>query len=492
VTRLARPAVDPAAMMAEPDFRHVKQAIVSITGLQYYDDKEQALAERAEQQRHRLGCSRPDYLHRVLGSGGDEMAALIDEITIGETYFFRYPAQFDALRRVVLPERLSHRRRDRVLRIWSAGCSTGAEPYSIAITLRREFAVATAGWDIALLATDINRKALAQARSGSFTAWELRDSPESLKKACFVQDGRRWLLRSEYRDLVEFRYQNLVTGIEAFARDHANDFDVILCRNVMIYFSPALMRRLIHLFSECLTDGGWLFVGHAEPYFEIANVLSPVRVENVTLYRKGDVGLAAAFPGDAGHEPGVAAADVEEWIRGEQDLVPAAMPSGTTPSPADDRLADAVPIPVPVPPPAQPPAPVLDGSALRNIRRHADAGRWDEAVAACEQALRQYPMDPALRYVHGLVCEQIGASDVAEDAFGRAIYLERNFALAHFHIGLCQVRRKDHRAAKRSFANAMRILDGHDPHEVLAMSEGLTASELRELTRVQIAALAGR
>jgi chemotaxis protein methyltransferase CheR len=81
---------------------------------------------------------------------------------------------------------------------------------------------------------------------------------------------------------------------------------------------------------------------------------------------------------------------------------------------------------------------------------------------------------------------------VAEDAFGRAIYLERNFALAHFHIGLCQVRRKDHRAAKRSFANAMRILDGHDPHEVLAMSEGLTASELRELTRVQIAALAGR
>jgi chemotaxis protein methyltransferase CheR len=494
--------LDPAALAAEPDFRRLKRAIVDAVGLEYYSDKEQTLAERAEQQRNRIGCSRPDYLRRVLGpSGSEEMAALIDELTIGETYFFRYPAQFDALRNVVLPECLARRASDRTLRIWSAGCSSGAEPYSVAIMLRRDFAGPTAGWNIEILGTDINRKALAQARRGSFTDWELRESSDAMKSACFVEEERRWSLRPQYRDLVEFRYQNLVAEIDTITRDYAGYFDIILCRNVMIYFSPALMRRLVRLFNDCMARGGWLFVGHAEPYFEIASILPPVRLEGVTLYRRSDTDTAAAavalpdpaatwaFPddrkldGEAFDEPD----DAATLPRPQMPLSPAVADGTAGTQPAGRDAGPDHPVAAPDVHPA-----ALSNSTLTSIRLHADAGQWDAAMEVCEEALQRYPMDPAVRYAHGMLCEQIGAPAAAEDAFGRAIYLDRNFALAHFHIGLCQVRRKDHKAARRSFSNAIRILDGREPHAVLEMSEGLTVEELRELTRIQMTALSGR
>ena len=134
--------------------------------------------------------------------------------------------------------------------------------------------------------------------------------------------------------------------------------------------------------------------------------------------------------------------------------------------------------------PAPPPP-----SALDTIRRHADAGEWSAAIEACAQALRRTPMDAAIHYVLGLIHEQLGATEAAEASFARAIYLERDFALAHFHNGLCCARRGEHRAARRSLANVLRILDGLDPRSTLAQGDGLTVRELRDLTLIQTRAL---
>lgn len=473
----SRTAASSAEFLLMQDFARLKRAVIETIGLQYYEDKDLVLAERAEQRRAILGCSRADYLHRVLGPGdGEELAALVDEITIGETYFYRYPAQFETLRRIVLPERLAYRQPDRRLRIWSAGCASGAEPYSVAITLRRHFAVPTAGWDISILGTDINRKLLAQARRAVYSDWDLRGETSELKDACFDRHADGWHLRPGYRERVEFRRQNLVTEIERFAVDHSGAFDIIFCRNVMIYFSAALTRRLIRLFSDCLAEGGWLIVGHAEPYFEIANLLAPVRLEGVTLYRKSDGPVAA---GRRRPEP---LAEPQEPLL---EPLPWDLPSPGSwradapmigPGASAERSATTAPAP---PPP----------SALDTIRRHADAGEWSAAIEACAQALRRTPMDAAIHYVLGLIHEQLGATEAAEASFARAIYLERDFALAHFHNGLCCARRGEHRAARRSLANVLRILDGLDPRSTLAQGDGLTVRELRDLTLIQTRAL---
>jgi len=475
VRPLARLARDAATFIAEPDFGRLKRTVIDTIGLQYYDDKDLALAERAEQRREALGCGRAEYLRRVLApDNGEELAALVDEITIGETYFFRYPAQFEALSRVVLPERLAYRQPDRSLRIWSAGCASGAEPHSVGIMLRRQFAVATAGWDVSILGTDINRKLLAQARRGVYGDWDLRGETTELKDACFVRKADGWHLRPAYRDAVEFRHQNLVTEIDSFVAGHGGAFDIIFCRNVMIYFSPALTRRLIRRFSDCLADGGWLIVGHAEPYFEIANLLTPVRLEGVTLYRKSDEAVARDRRRlEPAAEPPAPAIEPLPW-----DL-PAAS-TWRDSAPAVEPVASiAPPKPVEAPP----------VGALETIRRHADAGEWPLALEACAQALRRTPMDAAVHYVQGLVHEQVGDSAAAGEAFSRAIYLERDFALAHFHNGLCCARRGDHRAARRSLSNVLRILDRQRSDDVVAHGDGLTVRELRELTRIQAAAL---
>ncbi len=461
-------AVSAAAFLHEPDFARLKRAVIETVGLQYYEDKDESLAERAEHRRLAVGCGRTEYLRRVLDPGNPELAALIDEITIGETYFFRYPQQFEALRQVVLPERLAWRQPDRSLRVWSAGCASGAEPYSVAITLRQHFAAATEGWNVSILGTDINRKVLAQARRGDYSEWELRGDTSGLKSSCFTGSKGRWRLRPEFREPVEFRHQNLVTDIDAFVDGHHGLFDIIFCRNVMIYFSPALIRRLIRRLSDCLVDGGWLFVGHAEPYFEIANLLTPVSLEGVTLYRKtADAGLAQ-----------------RRRVAPPLEEPPApALPAWPDP-PESTWLREA---PAAPPPPTVEPAPAP--SAFDRIRRHADAGEWPDALAACAQALEHAPMDAAVHYVQGLIYEHIAAPAAAEESLSRAIYLDRNLVLAHFHAGRCQARRNDRRAAQRSFNNVLRILENQAPDGAVAMGDGLTARELRELAELQLAAL---
>lgn len=486
------------AVVADPGFRRLKQKVIATTGLQYYADNDQTLAERIEQRRVTLGCGRADYFRRILDLGdAEELAALVDNITVGETYFFRYPEQFEALRRIVIPERIARCPADRTLRIWSAGCASGAEPYSLAILLRRDLADVIAGWRYSILGTDINRQAVASAQAGLFSNWELRTATDDMKRQCFVEADTRWSLRPEYREGVRFEYQNLVTDIDTFADTHRGGFDIIFCRNVMIYFGPELMRHLLRRFGDCLAPGGWLIVGHAEPYFEIANFFSPTKVAGATIYRKLDGNAAhdeerGDWPSapDSSHEP------VRGYIHVALDdgpLNPFAFPC-MAPVAAFENTAGAPPA-LPADSPASATGAVSAAStatALEIVRRHADTGAWNAAIEACEQAMLRHPLDAALHYARALIFEHIGTLAETEQALGRAIYLDRAFALAHYHLGRCRATRDDKKAAAQSFANALKILAGRDDTAALTMGDGLTVSELRELIRVQLELLEAR
>ncbi|HEY3997654.1 MAG TPA: protein-glutamate O-methyltransferase CheR, partial [Candidatus Xenobia bacterium] len=277
-------------LIADAAFGALQERIIEQTGLAYYRGREQELAMHVGHRMAALGVtSLPAYLQRL--SSHAELDTLAQALTIGETYFFRYQEQFDALRDRVLPELILERSSLRRLRIWSAGCATGPETYSLSILLQHDFGARLQGWDVQIVGTDINREFLARAEAGIYVEWAFRGVPDAVRAAFFERNGETWRVRANYRNGVHFQYHNLVTHPFPSLVNGLAAFDIILCRNVFIYFDLSTQHRLIRQFTDSLVDGGWLLVGHAESNLELFRGLETVSVPGSTLYRKAPAPL---------------------------------------------------------------------------------------------------------------------------------------------------------------------------------------------------------
>ncbi|HLO75181.1 MAG TPA: protein-glutamate O-methyltransferase CheR, partial [Magnetospirillum sp.] len=257
-------AVALSAVVADPFFQRLKSLVIQNTGMAFYEDKDEDLARIVAARMGETGdtsCAR--YLDLISDQvrGREEMDALVAELTIGETYFFRHKEQFDALRDIILPEVLARNESVRRLRIWSAGCATGPEPYSVAILLKREFGARIAGWHVSIIGTDINQKFLARAREGRYDEWAFRATPDDVRRECFEPVGKQWVIKPEYKSGVTFQYHNLIKNRFPSLLDNLAGLDVIICRNVVIYFSRETVAGLVPCFHETLVDGGWLVMG---------------------------------------------------------------------------------------------------------------------------------------------------------------------------------------------------------------------------------------
>jgi chemotaxis protein methyltransferase CheR len=299
---------DYAVLLADPGYPRLKQYLIEATGLGYYDDKDADLARRLSVRLASSGtrdCT--TYLNRLADPrcGAAELDALIGGVVIGETSFFRHREHFDALRDVVLPDLAGRRAASRRLRIWSAGCAGGCEPYSVSILIRRDLGALFAGWEITILGTDINRESLAEAREGVFEDWAFRSTPDEVRRACFTREGKRWRLAPAYKEGVTFQLHNLVE------HPFPSPVDLIICRNVMIYFGAERMQRTIREFFETLTPAGWLLVGPSEPNMTCFTQFRPVNAPGVTLYRKSEQPVMLAIdllPDAPGPRPAVSPA----------------------------------------------------------------------------------------------------------------------------------------------------------------------------------------
>jgi chemotaxis protein methyltransferase CheR len=215
---------------------------------------------------------------------GEALAAMIDALTTNYTGFFREPAHFAFLRGTVLP---AARAEGGELRIWSAGCATGEEPYSIAMSALEELGPAAAG-RVRILATDISTRALAMAARGAYPAERCEGIPPLLQQRCLLRGDGAWRgwrrMRDELRGMVEFRRVNLMEPLERLGA-----FPLIFCRNVMIYFDRPTREGLVRRLAANLHPGGWLFVGHAESLTGLDHRLEYVQP---AVYRKPGASLA--------------------------------------------------------------------------------------------------------------------------------------------------------------------------------------------------------
>jgi len=420
-----------------------------------------------------------DYFD-VLSHNEDEFKELMNLVTINETSFFRFPAQFDALREHVIPELLHGRDpRNQSFRVWSAGCSTGEEPYSIAMTLLDSEAQ-TRQMRCEVLGTDVSTQALERAKLAVYPAKSLTSLPQTSVQRWFeaVRGGHRPV--DAVRQIVGFAYHNLIK--EPYPTTFSSNWDIIFCRNVTIYFRPESTRRVVDNFYEALNPGGFLFIGHSETLTSISQRFEPVEIGGVFLYRKPRD--RSVFAG--GFEPTVRPVRTPRPRTAELPR-PHPVPARERPKPA--------PAPEPVPPRASvaPVASTVEAEKFvaearelleqgeprkaramaelalatdaRNIpallvRAHAgaDTGDLASAIADANAALAVDPLLAQAHYILGIIHLRQEDAHRATSEFKRTIYVDRDFVLAHFNLANIYRAQGDFDDACREYENTLRAL----------------------------------
>ncbi|HEY5313669.1 MAG TPA: protein-glutamate O-methyltransferase CheR [Pirellulales bacterium] len=468
----------------DPLYAELKRHIVEMTGLAYYLDKDIELASHIE---HRLETRQisecGSYLEMLLGqsSGPAELDALIASLTNGETFFFRHQELFDALAGQVIPELIDRNRSRRQLRIWSAGCANGAEPYSLSILLEREFGPQLVGWDITIVGTDINRDFLLQGERGEFSEWSLRSIGDDLQASCFRRSDQIWTIDDAYRRGVQFRYHNLVQHPFPALIDEPSAFDLILCRNVMIYFAPPIIRRLVGQFHDCLVPGGWFAVGPAEPNVDLFRAFETVNAAGAVLYRRRQrpavANTASSQAAPAGALPATPLVEPGPRLRArlprDQAQLSAMAHCRSMLAPAAARRE---------------PASTFQ-QTLANAQLKLNLGQSEAAADCCQRLMAAERLNPLVHFYDALVAEHRGRHGETERALRRAIYLDRDFVLAHYHLGLVLLRKQDVRGAQRSFRNVLALLERREAAEMFPDADGLTVGALRDLTDMQLEVL---
>ena len=285
--------------------RLFRQIISEKSGLYIREQDNKKLIDTISSRIKILRLSSENEYYQLLNSDKNkpECQEFITSLTTGETYFFRDKGQFSLLKNYLLPELIEKQMKDKTLKIWSAGCSTGEEAYSIAILIRElmqnylnpKSAIQIPNfddWDILILGTDINEAAIKKARLGFYRDWSFRMVSEDVKKQWFrkVKDG--WKIDKGIIEMVNFEHIDLINDDYPDYKSMLHDMDLILCRNVFIYFIPDVVSRVILKLNETLNDGGYLMTGHAElPQQAIANLRPKVFPESVVYKKSSELGV---------------------------------------------------------------------------------------------------------------------------------------------------------------------------------------------------------
>lgn len=448
------------------------------------------------------------YVDRLEKEGGDEeLRALMPLVTVGKTEFFRDAVQFRALRKII-PDLLKQARREmRRLCIWSAGCATGEEPYSLAMVLA-DLDVELDGADI--LATDVNPQAVEVAAAGRFAPHRMGGVPDASLSRHFAREGAFFAARPELRSRVRFQPHNLAApGHYPLPKD-GPPWDLILCRNVLIYFEREGMVRVLQRFYDALASGGFLALGYSESLFRVNIDFELTEVLGAFLYRRPR-SASAATPDKPAREAHPKPPTRTSTTR----LTPKHGPRVTP-----RQVVKAGP----------PPSPATLHEPLEDANALMEQGRFEEASKRLEKEIAKTPDNLALLLTHGnlmLVVRDLGTAQAdyrraleleplcaeahlflgiacseqgdrgVEEALrevNRAIFLAPNLALAHYWSGRLAERLGDRQAARRAYRNAVEATKGAKEAPLLGFIPDLPADPamLARAARYALAALEER
>lgn len=449
-----------------------------------------------------------------------ELQLLVEQVSVGETYFFREPGHFSVLAATAVPDRLQNRPAGRPLRILTVGCASGEETYSAAIALRDYHRDMAAG-RIVLQGIDVHAALLSKAERARYSAWALRATPQHLQKECFRRDGLDYRLRDELRTLVHFEERNLFDLDAHFWRP--GSVDILFCRNVLIYFSERSLHQAIARFSSVLADGGFLFLGHSETLRGTSTDFEQHYGHDTFYYRK-KAALpapqltpypAAKSPGEPEDAPADAAwferiqkstQRVAELTSNQALREPERSTERSTEPP---RRSDAESGWAPF-------APVLEliaaeqfDLALERLEKlppalsRSPTATLIATTILCGQGRRAASQQAGQRlldggqhvaeahFLLGLSYEHRGDTARAQSSYEQALGAAPQFAMAHLHCGILLRRNNQRRQARSALRQALELL-AHEPKErIILFGGGFQREALISLCRAELRGLGG-
>ena len=272
--------------MSNDQFEKLRKVVYERAGIWFQDSKKYVLESRLSRRVEELEFDDFNQYIMFLTAGPyqmDEFQEMFNRITINETSFFRNEPQLDVFERVTLPQLLEARASTKRLRIWSAACSSGEEPYTLAIQISRSLGVRLPDWRVEILGTDISEKVLTMAQEAAYPHYAIRAVNPMVLSRYFKEDKGRFLLDPQIKAMVHFEKLNLKDGLSA---KRFGKFDVIFCRNVMIYFDDAMKAHCAKLFHDQLENDGTLYIGHSETLRNIDVNFYPMAQPHAFAYTK--------------------------------------------------------------------------------------------------------------------------------------------------------------------------------------------------------------
>ena len=502
--------------LASSDTERFRAAIAARLGLWFDDGKLDHLANVLERRLQTRGDLAATYLAKLESKDNpDELRELAQELTVGETYFFRHSDQFRAFAEVALPARVEARAISRQLNVLSAGCSSGEEAYTLSILIRQGLGELPYGFLVK--GVDINPRVLERARTARYSTWALRETPAETQRQYFTLEGRDYVLSKTVKENVRFDEENLVAA-DSWAPE---TFDVIFCRNVLMYFTPDHAQHVVKRFARALAPGGFLFLGHAENLRGLSQDFELCHTHSTFYYQRkpGSVGRAVVNLTAESLAPEPRARLALDWASTWLETV---QRSSERIRVLNERSSE-VQTPTTVPTVSEPPTtPALDlGLALEllaherftealdvlsrlpvSAAKNADAvllraallthcGRLEAAELACAELLSFDGLNSGAHYLRSLCRERQGDMSAAIEHGQIACYLDPSFAMPHLHLGLIARRTGDRTTAQRELSQAVLLLRREDASRVLLFGGGFTREGLVSLCQSELRRLGG-
>jgi chemotaxis protein methyltransferase CheR len=513
------------------DVERFRAIVAARLGLNFDDTRLGFMAEVLKRRIDSSGTAPEVYLDRLRApqNSREEIGALAEELTVTETYFFRNMDQFRVLTEVALPDRVRAQQARRSLQLLSAGCASGEEAYSLAAMVRQHLPEAT-GWDVTIRGVDINRAMITKARRGHYAAWSLRETPADFQRHWFCVKGREFELDRSVRAMVTFEQRNLVEDDPSFWRPQT--FDIIFCRNVLMYFVPEIARVIVDRLSRALVSGGYLFLGHAENLRGLSRDFH-LRHTHDTFYYQRKQGDADGQPPDiatmawtdptsspsallALEDPLASVVEAaDSWvdtIRRATERIQTLIEDRAAAAPAAQRAPDRTPAACPrwdldravellrkerfaealalvgaLPPESAGDPDVL---LLRAVLL-TQGGNLAEAARVCADLLALDEMNAGAHYLLAICREGLGDRQGAFDHDQVALYLDPGFAMPRLHLGLLARRAGDRETARRELGQALVLFQREDSSRVLLFGGGFSRESLVSLCRAELVACGG-
>ena len=421
---------------------------------------------------------------------------LASHLTVGETYFFREKNLFALLEQELLPALIKVRREtQRQLRVWSAACSTGEEAYSIAILLSRLIPDIN-NWNITILGTDINPHFLRKASTGIYRDWSFRDTPHWVKNYFKKAQSGGFEILPSVKALVSWSFLNLADGIYPARFNGSAAFDIVFCRNVLMYFAPEQVKNVVDNLHRALVDSGYLVVSPSEASKERFAQFTQCNFSQAILYQKNSlIRQEISVPRDKqlGRRPSarpyvIAKTEGRSAVIAKTQQMTKLSQSSTNDKvrallaqchydEAIERLLAMLK--------ANPDVVETDVAETMSLLARAYAGqsRLTDALAWCQQAVAADKLNAAYRYLLATILQELNRIEEAINALRQALYLCPEFALAHFALGNLMLRQDNRQNAKRHFGNALALLEALPPQDSVPEADGMTAGSLIAIIR---------